>query len=128
MSKRKIAGLMGEYEVRRNLKRYLGRRVRVASMGGLIRAAAFIRASMDSVPPLIPVKTGVLRASWYTNAFYVEKRPVVQMGFSALYAIFVHERDWTQGTRPGSGPRFFQSALNRNRRNIRNIIASHIRQ
>lgn len=119
--------LRGADTVRRNLTRTMGK-MRVASMKGLILSAAHIRRDMDSTPPLIPVDTGVLRASWFVRpGFGLDKHPYVVMGFSAPHAIFAHEIDWKQGTRPGSGPRFFQSALNRNRRKVTQIIANNIK-
>ena len=123
---RKIAGLIGTYEVRRNLKRALGRKT-TASMVGLLHVAAYIRLSMDTTPPLIPINTGELRASWYATPDFIDGKPVVHIGFRALHAIFAHEMDWQEGTRPGSGPKFLQSALNRSRKKMRAIIAQYAR-
>jgi len=45
--------------------------------------------------------------------------PRMVMGFSAYYATFVHEMPGTNNfSRPGSGPKFFESALNRTRKEI----------
>lgn len=120
-----VAGIKGIETVRRNLNRQIGKR-RIASMKGLLLAAAYIRQDMEQTPPLIPVDTGNLRASWFVKPGYVPNHPFVEMGFSASYAIFVHEVQWKQGKRPGSGPRFFQSALNRNRRKVTKIIATEM--
>jgi hypothetical protein len=120
------ASLKGTEEVRRNLVRVMGRK-RVASMAGLIKAAAFIRRDMDMTPPLIPVDTGVLRASWYaTPIFGTNGQPMIVMGFTAKHAVFAHDIDWQQGKRPGSGPKFFQSALNRNRHRVTKIIGAEM--
>lgn len=124
MKKAKV-GIRGIEQVKKNLTRVMGKR-RVASMKGLILAAAFIRRDMDLVPPLIPVDTGGLRASWFVTPGFTLGKPYVLMGFSATHAIFAHEIDWKEGKRPGSGPKFLQSALNRNRRRITNIIATEI--
>jgi len=57
--------------------------------------------------------------------------PLVIMGFSASYAAAVHERMTSSSgkainwSRPGSGPKFFESALTRNRGKILKIIARH---
>lgn len=120
-----VAGIKGIETVRRNLNRQIGKR-RIASMKGLLLAAAYIRQDMEQTPPLIPVDTGNLRASWFVKPGMALDHPFVQMGFSASYAIFVHEVQWKQGKRPGSGPRFFQSALNRNRRKVTKIIATEM--
>lgn len=118
-------GIKGVEQVRRNLTRVMGRK-RVASMRGLILSAAFIRQDMEMVPPLIPVDTGMLRASWFVTPGFTVGRPFVVMGFSAPHAIFAHEMDWREGKRPGSGPKFLQSSLNRNRRRITRIIATEM--
>jgi hypothetical protein len=124
MRKGKV-GIRGTEEVKKNLTRIMGKR-RIASMKGLILAAAFIRRDMELVPPLIPVDTGALRASWFATPGFALGKPFIVMGFSAPHAIFAHEIDWTEGKRPGSGPKFLQSALNRNRRKITKIIATEI--
>lgn len=121
----KVAGIRGIENVRRNLTRVMGKK-RVASMKGLLLSAAFIRKDMDMTPPLIPVLTGNLRSSWFVTPGFNLGVPFVVMGFSASYAIFAHEVDWHEGTRPGSGPKFFQSALNRNRRRVTKIIATEM--
>jgi hypothetical protein len=61
-----------------------------------------------------------------------ERGPQLIMGFSAYYAIYVHERPGTPAgpikwTRPGSGPKFFQAALNRNARKIIQLIREEAR-
>ena len=61
--------------------------------------------------------------------------PVLIMGFSANYAVFVHENmearfyrpDAPKGKkgRPGSGPKFFEAAIQRNKKGTLEIIAKH---
>lgn len=57
-----------------------------------------------------------------------ETLPALAMGFSANYGVYVHEnleaKNWN---RRGSGPRFFLSALERNRDQIIKIIAENAR-
>jgi hypothetical protein len=130
------------------------------SMKGLIKSAIIIRRSMDKTPPLIPVKTGNLRASWFVvsakkiesaspefigneagkrtgeyNASVAEAQTVVSasgkdnlflvIGFGANYAAPVHEMygkgdiDWS---RKNSGPKFFESAVKRNKNKIISTI------
>jgi len=94
------------------------------AMKGLIDAAIIVRRDMDETPPLIPVDTGNLRSSWFTSPFYSKGRPGVVMGFTANYAVFVHEmvdrgfesstRQHINWNRPGSGPKFFEASLKRN--------------
>lgn len=56
--------LKGVENVMRNLNREI-KAIKGRSMAGLIRAAIFIRRDVDNTPPLIPVNTGNLRASWF---------------------------------------------------------------
>ena len=55
------------------------------------------------------------------------KEPVLIMGFSANYAVFVHEMVGGEGgkidwSRPGSGAKFFEEALDRNKGLMLQII------
>lgn len=56
------------------------------------------------------------------------KNPWIAFGFSAWYAGYVHEmpasNNWTT---PGTGPKYFQEALMRNKDEILNIIANNVR-
>ena len=66
-----------------------------------------------------------------------ERMPVVAMGFSANYAVFVHENldanfarpkkvgGKLKNRRPGAGARFFSSALDRNHKEILRIIGQN---
>jgi hypothetical protein len=119
------AGIRGIDNVVRNLNRALDKKKR-ASVKGLILAAAFIRRDMESTPPLIPVDTGNLRASWFTTTGYRNGDPFIQMGFNAEYAVLVHEMTDAdvQWKRSGSGPKFFESALKRNKETLLRIIAT----
>ena len=53
--------------------------------------------------------------------------PTLIMGFSANYAITVHENMEGKFKRPGAGPKFFESALARNHLNILKIIALNVK-
>lgn len=144
--------LTGLEKVMQNLHKRL-ERVRLYTLKGLIESAIDIRRDMDTVPPLIPVDTGNLRASFFVvsslgkveagvSGTFVGKRegemtarhrevvekyraqvvswenPAVILGFSARYAIYVHEMYGAKFKRPGAGPGFFAVALNRNKRRI----------
>jgi hypothetical protein len=103
------------------------------SMIGLLKAAAMIRKDMDHTPPLIPIDTGNLRASWFAvplekSAFSRSYGPVVKCGFKADYALYVHEMlnpdiNWT---RTNSGPKFFEYAVKRNRDAVLKIIRDNV--
>lgn len=114
--------LTGVQEVLLNLGKEL-RKITRKSEVGLLAAAEIVRKDMDVTPPLIPVDTGALRASWYAYLGTSAGRPNVTMGFSATYALMVHERGWTGGKRPGSGPKFFEASLRRNKDKMLGAIA-----
>ena len=123
-------GLKGLDNVLNNLNKEI-QGIKDRSMQGLINAAILIRRDMDETPPMIPVDTGNLRASWIPGTPIYEKDKFgIIIGFSAAYAVFVHEMvdksnksiNWN---RPGSGAKFFESALKRNEKEIVRIIAEN---
>jgi len=57
-------GVKGEEVVMANLNRQL-EGIKNRSMKGLIMAAAFIRNETEKVPPLTPIDTGNMNASWF---------------------------------------------------------------
>jgi len=61
------------------------------TMKGLIRSAFMIRRDMAVRPPLIPIDLGNLNASWFITPFRTTTGPVVFIGFTANYAVYVHE-------------------------------------
>jgi len=108
---------------------------------GLRMAVALIRADMDKTPPLIPVKTNNLRGSWFTEfTKNLQGGQVVVFGFSANYAVYVHERlpgaPWGAGTvpddidwsRPNSGPKFLEASVKRNAEEALHIIADNMKR
>ncbi len=92
------------------------------SMKGLIESVIIIRRSMDEKPPLIPVDTTNLRASWFTDPHYVENQPAVRLGFTASYAWWVHENVGANFKRPGAGAKFLEAALKNNANEILETI------
>lgn len=53
--------------------------------------------------------------------------PAIALGFTAYYAFKVHEDTMARFKRPGAGPKFLESALKRNEKNILDIIAEEAR-
>jgi hypothetical protein len=94
------------------------------SAQGLLDAAEFIHADTEKTPPLTPVDTGNLRSSWTTRFFRRNKKSVVIFGYSANYALYVHEMigpvNWS---RPNSGAKWFEYAIKRNYNRILALIA-----
>jgi len=99
------------------------------SLPGMLEAAAHIRYDMDKTPPLIPIDEGNLRGSWFASPIMdvKTKAPGVVMGFSANYAVFVHEMVGANFSRPGSGARFFYAALKRNQKKILKIMQNNMK-
>ncbi len=135
------------------------------SLQGMIYAAMHVFDDMDRTEPRIPVDLGNLRLSFFIlttkgggdqhpekpkgemaaehqrtvstvqGALMALRRPTVAMGFSANYAVYVHENLHAKFDRPkriggkmkkpraGGGPRFFSAALARNHNRIIEIIA-----
>lgn len=94
---------------------------------GLIESAVLVRRSMEETPPLVPVDTGNLRQSWFTTLIKKAHKIGLIMGFSANYAVFVHENVDAKFSRPNAGAKFFESSIKRNEKNILRIIAERAR-
>jgi hypothetical protein len=113
----------GMDRVMRNLNIELDK-MKMGSAQGLLDAAEFIHADTERTPPLTPVDTGNLRSSWTTRFFRKAKKSVVVFGYSANYALYVHEMIGpTNWTRANSGAKWFEYAIKRNRDRILALIA-----
>lgn len=95
------------------------------SRDGLLDVAKHIRRDMEINQPFIPVDLGNLEASWQTRPIMEGKKHGVLMGFSANYALWVHEMVGSDihWSKEGSGPKFLESAINRNHDQILQILA-----
>jgi len=123
--------LSGFDDVLKNLNKEL-KGIEGNTMPGLLEAAAFLRKDMDKTPPLIPLDIGNLRDSWAVVPLQAKAKPAVLMGFTANYALYVHEMMDSGGkkinwSRPNSGPKFFEAAIKRNVKKIIEIIAKRAR-
>ena len=115
------------------------------TMKGLIEAAILVQRSMDKDSPTVPVDTRNLQASFFITTSRGQKvvgndsgsavklikgtKPIVAIGFAANYAVIVHEdmetkKNWN---RPGSGPKFMEAALERNKIKILETIAKNVK-
>lgn len=126
------------------------------SMGGMIRAAIFIRRETEKTIPKTPVDSGNLRASWFvttrkttqqgSNAdgavvatgkslLQIKKIPAAMIGFTANYAAAVHEMGVSGATagkvikwnRRGSGAKYLETPLLENQDKIIQIIGNEIK-
>jgi len=132
-------GIKGIDSVTRGLEKALVR-YQAGAAAGMIEAVAFLREDMDTTPPLIPLDSGNLRASWFTSfVTNLQAGRTIMFGFSANYALYVHERiegaPWGGGvvgivnwSRPGSGPKFMEAALKRNTQQIMKILQANARK
>lgn len=117
----KISGLEKVLnKLNKQIKKIEGR-----SIQGMVESTIIVSDDMDKIPPKIPVDTGNLRGSWFLISLMISGMPVVIFGFSANYAFFVHEMVGATKTgeainwgRPGSGPKFLESSLKRNKNTI----------
>lgn len=119
MARKRVTGVD---KVLRNLNREI-KQIEGLTMKGLIQSAILIRRDMEQTSPKIPVDTGNLRASWFTDSHYQGQNPVVRLGFSAYYAWKVHENVGANFKRPGAGAKFLEAALKRNKNQILKTIA-----
>jgi hypothetical protein len=129
----KVTGLE---TVMRNLNREV-KGIRGRTVAGLFEAGLQIQGSAQK---RVPVDTGNLKASAYTRRD-PSGRPLVEVGFTSAYAVFVHEnlemklkgQPRTSGSRKGrywdpqgkAGPKFLQNAVSDNVRNILRIVQHH---
>lgn len=115
--------LHGMDRVMKNLNMELGK-MRRGSAAGLVEAVEFIHADTEKTPPITPVDTGNLRSSWNTKFFRRNKQSVIIFGYSANYALYVHEMigpiNWS---RPNSGAKWFEYAIKRNADRVLALIA-----
>ena len=79
--------LTGTDNVLRNLNREINK-IEGRSMAGLAEAALFVRAEAQR---LTPVAIGNLKDSAYTEPIRGLSGPAYEIGYTALYAPFVHE-------------------------------------
>jgi len=119
--------ISGLSKVVHNLNREVTK-IQSRTMVGLIQSVIIIRRDMDKTPPLIPVDYGNLRASWFASPFRMPDKEGILFGFNANYALWVHEMvdNDIKWSRPNSGPKFLEAAINRNHDVILKIIRGEI--
>jgi hypothetical protein len=119
--------VIGDVEVMANLNKQL-EGITMRTMGGLIKAAAHVRTTTEHKPPLTPVDLGsisvgkassfkgersgilgsdhsktVAEAQTWVTANEGAKKKFLMMGYSANYALYVHEM---VGMNPQAGYRY----------------------
>ena len=106
--------LLGVEKVLQNLNKE-AKRIGKHSMASLIRVMIFIRREMD---PLIPIDTGNLRASFFNNPMRTSMGPIIIFGFTANYAVHVHENIDAKFKKPTAEAKFMEKAIDRNKGKI----------
>ena len=119
-------GIRGFEQVNTNLNAQIAK-IKGKSMAGLIEGAIIIRRDMDRTPPLIPLLTGNLRGSWGTLPYVEGKEFGLLIGFTANYAVPVHETLGKKFQRPGAGPKFFEASFFRNQHEVLKAIQRNAR-
>lgn len=122
----KQMSLRGFTEVKANLNREI-QKIEKRTMYGMIKAVDFIHRKTETESPKVPVDTGNLRHSWFTSTMKVEHKPVIKFGFSANYALWVHEMVDANFHRNGSGAKFLEAHLMQNHNEVLRIIGENAR-
>ena len=99
-----------------------------AGARGLKKAAAFVLRDAILETPTVPKKQGNLRRTQQVNEPKINHGEIsVEQGFAADYAGKVHEMPDTYNfTEPGSGPKYLESKLIKNKEKYMKIAADHI--
>ena len=121
-----MAFLKGLDQVLRNLNKEI-KAIEGRSLKGMLLAVAEVRKDMETTPPLVPIDTGNLRGSWFSEPLNLPTGPAVIFGFSANYAAYVHELLGAHFQRPGAGPKFLQAPIRRTKERTLRIIAENAR-
>ena len=138
LSNRKT-GIKGLDQLNRNLNKELEKK-KLQSLSGFTRVGALINREVMTVSPTVPIDEGNLRGSWFVEFMtdMVTRNVGMRFGFSANYAMYVHERvegaPWGDGVvgnvnwnAPGSGPKFLEAAIKRNTDRILQIMMEETR-
>lgn len=101
----------------------------LASKKGLLEVAKMIRRDMAENQPFVPKDKGNLDLTWTVVPRTEGKQHGVTFGFSANYALWVHEMIGpnVKWSKPGSGPKFLESAINRNHDTIFQILQDNLK-
>ena len=109
--------LKGIDNVLRNLNKEI-KGIENRTQAGVTAAALKVKAESMK---LTPVDTGNLKASAYVNFPAIKNIPSAEIGYTASYAVFVHEIN-NNYIAPGTQWKFLETALFSNQKEILNII------
>lgn len=98
-----------------------------AGARGLKKSAAFLLRDAILETPTVPKKSGNLRRTQQVNEPTLMPDIAVEAGFAAEYAAKVHEMPSTYNyTEPGSGPKYLEKKLIKNKEKYMKKVADHI--
>jgi len=101
-------GINGLDVVLKNLNSAI-KKLEVTGTAGLIEAGALVRAEGQKETP---VDKGNLVNSWYgPTPFDTLKGPIVEIGLTASYAVYVHEMVDANFQKPGSKAKFLEDPI-----------------
>ena len=114
-----LVKVVGVNKVGKSLRRK-SKSYRKAYLRGLKKAGLFVQRASQVI---VPVDTGVLKSSAFTRSIGSEFLPVVIVGYTTIYAIYVHE-DLEAQHAPGKKAKFLENPIRDNQDKIRAIVAA----
>ena len=113
--------MMGKSEALKNLNKEL-RAIKGKTIEGLTVSAMLVRSRSQA---LTPVDTGNLKASTYNASGGTSDKPVVEVGYTADYAVKVHE-DLGVYHKTGQA-KFLETAIEKSKGDILDIVKKRAR-
>lgn len=99
---------------------------------GLVAGAWEMLRDCDKEQPTTPRDIGDLQGSKMVEKPVVTANEIsVKAGFNSIYAAYQHEKEVTERsayTTPGSGPKFLQTKMIRNKNKYIQVAANHIKK
>lgn len=101
-------GISGMDTVLKNLNKEL-KKIEGNGVQGLLESGILVRSEGQKITPM---DTGNLNNSWYgPTPFETSKGPVVEIGLTAEYAVYVHEMVDAKFQKPGAQAKFLETPL-----------------
>ncbi len=98
---------------------------------GLFKAASEMLHDADKEEPKTPFEKGDLRGAKIIKIKETEKEIYSEQGFNIIYAAYQHEKEKTPTSEynlPGSGPKFLELKMIRNKNKYIEIAISHLKR
>ena len=109
----------GQAKVLANLNKQI-LKIKGRTLKGLYTAALLVK---NRAVKITPYRLGNLAGSAYVTPVKSLTKPIVEIGYTAVYAPIVHEMPASYNyTKPGTGPKFLEKALRSSAKDIIEII------